>query len=568
MAEEGLKIKIGADVQSAISNINNLNTTLAKTSDAAADTGNVGMNKLVKGTNQASTALTNFGRVASDAPFGLIGIANNIEPLVQSFVQLRKETGSGKAALQALTASLAGGGGLVLGISILTSALQFAQLGFDRWFKSTKETKKETESLQDVIAGVVGEISKELTQVTKLVSLLNSETSSRKLKKEAINELIRLQPEYFKGLSDEESAINSINEAYNRYVQAVRIRIRVATLEKQLTDVIGKKEEIRLNSSLRKNNEISKALNKITLEQSKDDQAGAARQILLKQKSDELKIQNEEAAKLSGLTSKENLLMSELISAQQEYNQIATTTNKIKDTNVKTATKEANVQDEIAEIIKRYAQDIKGINWDEQNRQIDGTKKRLDAASETLKTLYLKGVQETSDAWVQVKDDFDKYLIIYESYVRDKRLKEINEDLRDLGNSFFETLIKQQKSTQTLIKLSSKWQENYKNATLVAADLTKRNQELADTLTNQISPVIESLFLAPLEGKNIFDVLQDSVKSLVSEIGRLIIKQAIYNALSKAFPTVSAFGIMTGSVNTGKAYARGDLFSFLLGRGR
>ena len=38
-----------------------------------------------RATNTASQSLINLGRVAQDAPFGFIGIANNINPLLESF---------------------------------------------------------------------------------------------------------------------------------------------------------------------------------------------------------------------------------------------------------------------------------------------------------------------------------------------------------------------------------------------------------------------------------------------------------------------------------------------------
>ena len=561
MAEEGLKIKIGADVQSAISNINDLNNTLVKTNDAAADVGTNGMKQLTQSTGKANIALTNFSRVVQDAPFGIIGIANNIDPLLTSFQNLKKETGSSGAAFKALASALTGPAGIAIAVSAVTSLLVAFGPKIVDFVNGVSESEK---ALQGIASETAQAFRKAQLEFEKLSNIIKSSSSTYEQQQNALNKVNNSLSAYgleIKNVADFQKNASQIGvlfaqikqeearglalaaESAKEYAKQVVAQsiAEQANARIKATKGLGELEAawIGLVNSIKEynaNSDIKDAVKNQNVYNNSINQSNSNLQKLLGQ-----------LGKISGVTAK-------------------TTESQNKSNNA--TSKAATNIDEIAELIKRYGEEIKGINWDEQNRQIDGTKKRLDAASETLKTLYLKGVKETSDAWVQVKDDFDKYLFAFESYVRDKRLKEINEDLRDLGNSFFETLIKQQKSTQTLIKLSSKWQENYKNATLVAADLTKRNKELADTLTNQISPVIESLFLAPLEGKNIFDVLQDSVKSLVSEIGRLIIKQAIYNALSKAFPTVSAFGIMTGSVNTGKAYARGDLFSFLLGRGR
>lgn len=75
------------------------------------------------GANQASLALGNLGRVAQDAPFGFLGISNNINPLLESFQRLKASTGSTGSALKALGSSLAGAGGVGLAVSLVTSAL-------------------------------------------------------------------------------------------------------------------------------------------------------------------------------------------------------------------------------------------------------------------------------------------------------------------------------------------------------------------------------------------------------------------------------------------------------------
>lgn len=108
MATNGLEIKVGADVGGAVNGINQLNKSLKN---------------LPNSSGQATQALTNFGRVVQDAPFGIEGIANNIDPLIQSFNQLKATTGSTSAAFSALGASLIGPAGIAIAISTITSLL-------------------------------------------------------------------------------------------------------------------------------------------------------------------------------------------------------------------------------------------------------------------------------------------------------------------------------------------------------------------------------------------------------------------------------------------------------------
>ena len=92
--------------------------------------------------NEANFSLLNVGRIAQDLPFGLIGIANNINPAVESFARLStsaKEAGVSVGSV--LLKSLTGTGGLLFGVSLITSALQFAAIGlsaFTRGFGGAK----------------------------------------------------------------------------------------------------------------------------------------------------------------------------------------------------------------------------------------------------------------------------------------------------------------------------------------------------------------------------------------------------------------------------------------------
>ena len=132
-----IKIVIGAEVAGAEAGLKKVQAQLAGTAVAAAKADSA-MVKLKGGSSQATTALSNFSRVVQDAPFGIIGIANNIDPLLASFQRLKVETGSTKGAFQALASSLAGAGGLALAVSAATSILSV--LAMNGFFRSGTQT--------------------------------------------------------------------------------------------------------------------------------------------------------------------------------------------------------------------------------------------------------------------------------------------------------------------------------------------------------------------------------------------------------------------------------------------
>lgn len=119
--------------------------TLTQTSEAATKAGKSLNNELKAGSSQASQSITNLSRVLQDAPFGFLGIANNINPLIESFSRLKSESGSVGGAIKSLISGIAGGGGLGLAFAAVTSAISFAQIGLSMWSRGSKDAKKDAE---------------------------------------------------------------------------------------------------------------------------------------------------------------------------------------------------------------------------------------------------------------------------------------------------------------------------------------------------------------------------------------------------------------------------------------
>lgn len=72
----------------------------------------------------ANMAVVNFNRVIQDAPFGILGVANNIEPLLLSMQGLTKQAGSTAGAIRMLiTKALTGPGALITAFSLVSTAM-------------------------------------------------------------------------------------------------------------------------------------------------------------------------------------------------------------------------------------------------------------------------------------------------------------------------------------------------------------------------------------------------------------------------------------------------------------
>lgn len=135
---EALKIQVGANVEQAVTGINRLNNSLNQTP--------VRLLSVQKAANSANATLINTGRIIQDMPFGIIGITNNLNPLLESFQRLRAESTSTGAALKAFGASLLGSGGIGLLVSIASSALTIFAL---RNRESKKDVEENTRAVEE-----------------------------------------------------------------------------------------------------------------------------------------------------------------------------------------------------------------------------------------------------------------------------------------------------------------------------------------------------------------------------------------------------------------------------------
>lgn len=156
-------IKGSADLASF--SIGKVGTTLRAVRNPAAEAA-AALDKTKLGANQAGNALQNLGRIAQDAPFGFIGISNNINPLLESFQRLKASTGTTGGALKALASQLGGAGGLGLAVSVVTglltvfskeifgsgSAADAAKSSMDRYQDAVDNLKESVEGVSRAIA--------------------------------------------------------------------------------------------------------------------------------------------------------------------------------------------------------------------------------------------------------------------------------------------------------------------------------------------------------------------------------------------------------------------------------
>lgn len=289
-------------------------------------------NKFVAGSNQASQALTNLGRVAQDAPFGFIGIANNLNPLLESFQRLKVETGSTKGALQALGGSLMGAGGLGLALSVVTSAISFASMGFQMWGIKNEEAKKKVDEHKKAIDNIYSSVTGEAVKVQSLIAVLKSETAERGRKNDALKELQKIQPDVFNGLKMEGDLVVGLDNAYKKYLSNLQTVIAVRFKQQQLekvTEEILKKQGVTLTQNEKNYVKLGELMQKAT-EQTLKQRSGE--EALSKFQAQQIATKQKGLNELNSLQKQANDLIAELAELQKGVDVASTksTENRIK----------------------------------------------------------------------------------------------------------------------------------------------------------------------------------------------------------------------------------------------
>jgi hypothetical protein len=197
------------------------------------------INTVQNSSNRASFAVLNLGRIAQDSAFGFIGIANNIEPFVQSLTALKRESGSTKTAVKSFFSSLAGPGaiGLIIGAISLLDAYSKGYGVFAGRAKKAKEEQDDlTESINDFGKTIADSAGKEIAGLNSLLNSINNVNLSQKQRLFFVDELQKQYPAYFGNLTKEQILAGETGDAYKR----LTVDILAAAKARAAQDVLSK----------------------------------------------------------------------------------------------------------------------------------------------------------------------------------------------------------------------------------------------------------------------------------------------------------------------------------------
>ena len=285
----------------------------------------------------AGTAIS-FSRIIQDAPFGIIGVANNLQNFGEQFVALGDKSTTAAGKLKLFFSALITPSNLaILAVSALTAAYQAYTLGLFDATEETKEAVSETERFNQVLNNLEKNLSavdsarlkanksaaNELAEVELLNSVLTDTSKSENERVIVYNKLLEKYPKIIGNITQEKALTEGLGEAYNLLIASIQERSKIEAIsgafakvqeERILLLVKERKEFLTQNELFKQRNDLlnkqAEASAKIKAKETKQ----ADRNQALRDYSDTsaaLKKLNQENNNFSNIASKTNSALQE-----------------------------------------------------------------------------------------------------------------------------------------------------------------------------------------------------------------------------------------------------------------
>jgi len=198
--------KIMVDIMVVDKNATRTINKTAKAVDNLSDSQQVLNTRTQKG--KATSGLNNAilletSRLASDASFGLQGMANNIGQIASLFQVSAANSGGFINALRDVGKSILGVGGVMIGLQLLISFLPKLQKRF-------QESRAAADPLSDAFSNMKDKVDDTSGRFETYIAILESSTASDSQKEKAIQALNKEFPDYIQNLDDASVTLDDV----------------------------------------------------------------------------------------------------------------------------------------------------------------------------------------------------------------------------------------------------------------------------------------------------------------------------------------------------------------------
>jgi hypothetical protein len=525
--------------------IKNLNTTISTLGQQ--------MNKVGKPAGDATQSLINFSRIAQDAPYGIMGIANNLNPMLESFQQLAKTEGGTKKALSAMVEGLAGPAGIGVALGLASSLAVVFQKQITEAFagpaEKLKDLREELKKLNDEIYRMAGSAQASQTLGTELVGRITNQNLSVSQRENALKKFKEL---YSKNKEIQALEIKDLKNYNAQFLQSLNNKAAVQQLEiskeQNYVDALSA-----ANSKYKKLTEERDNLKKNTYATTKQIEMGTTTEMLRSQIDAQFVKPLKEAQK-------------DIDNAKASLARTldVTTLYGTPDTK-KGGTKEAK-KDPFTEITKDFQTSLNAQKTLRSNSIID-QQTYLDNVYKIYED-YIKKLAELDTK--QATDKIENLLPKFDKMTLEKNAKEIKDGINK-GLATFQapeleappkdTAIEDlKKQREDYLKWLTGWtkykeklaQDNIDNENKKLEELNKSYEQFANTISQTVTNAIFSMYDAMQEGASATEALDAMFQRLVRQLAEMAIKAAIFAGIMSAI----SGGAAGGGISFGVAFKK------------
>jgi hypothetical protein len=444
------------------------------------------MRQIPQSSGAATNALTNLSRVAQDAPYGFIGIANNLNPLLESFQKLSKDAGGAGGALKQMAQGLMGPAGIGLALGAVSSILVAFGPKIGDFILQTTEAEKTQSKLSDAIAKGTGEALAEGERLTILSGIVQDVTKSTKEREEALNQI---KSTYKGNLELQKIDINdgaALTLVLDNITGALKRKAMAQAFAGLIAEEEAKKARLQLSSLKEMRDDVSGVTAAYEFLKASLKNAGGLMTAVdyNTQITNKALTQNSDAIKdidtnLAVLDTQYRSVISDQIKFG-DSSQLAT--NALK----KQRTEAVGLSQDIKEMIYEY------------QHSVHPTRAQRRTATPLLRTFI--------DAPAAKQNVSDKNPAFINAYLAQQTIKS-----KDALKAYNQQL------------------------------------QLAGTITDTVTPAFEAMFQAMANGENIGKALEESFKQIIMQLTTMIIKALIFKAVMSALgiPSMGGGGGLT-----------------------
>lgn len=495
-----------------VGEIQRLNTKISSVESSIGQL-NTKMNALGRPANDATNALSNLSRVAQDAPYGFIGIANNLNPLLESFQRLQTKSGSATEALKSMAAGLVGPAGIGLALGVVSSlAVTYSDeiaAFFNGPTEKLKKFREELNKLNQDIYKIVGEAQSNRTVGLNLVNIISGGNATQQ--QEALK---RLKSLYADNKAIKDATIQTDKAYLVHLINVAAIQEDAANKEKNTQQVLSTAYAERRKIEAQRDADLKNV---------KTEFGGSAG--YNKKKAD---------AERDKINKGYNLLITDLDSvinkAKVKNAELLSTL-----TNIETPSGGGNVNTQQESDLQIMAK----LELEATDRWVAKLKAKLKESQEVLKNERIKLFSLPSET----REEDDKRKNYFE-----KQAKDLLEKTQKEGGfgAYMQGIFKKDKN-----QLDSEVAEKKR-----IEELTQSYAQFAQTLSSNVTNALFSMYDAMQQGENPLEALANAFLQIGKNIAAMVIQALIFEKIMNAFPALKGAFAALGLVGNALSGAR------------